>query len=286
MTVGLRPPFDPDGLKAGAARRAADEMVLSQTIDAVPTGGIGSEREPPAAATVPAGRGAAAQPPATRSRRPSSSSPPRSGSGSSPTANSCRPSVSWPSGWGSAATRCARRSPRCASRAWSPPAGGVAAARVITYAGLEPGTGARRAHRRRARPTRSTSAGLSSPGPPALAATQSLPADQRAWLIESAKAAREAPDNAAHRLADSRLHLAIATLSGSPMLIEAVTRAQSALHELLIGDPGAAAQHRALQRPARGRSSRPSSAGTPTRRRATMEEHCDATAALLRGLLG
>ena len=34
-----------------------------------------------------------------------------------------------------------------------------------------------------------------------------------------------------------RLHLAIATLSGSPMLIEAVTRAQAALHELLAAIP-------------------------------------------------
>ena len=50
-------------------------------------------------------------------------------------------------------------------------------------------------------------------------------------------AVREAADPAAHRVADSRLHLAIATLSGSPMLIEAVTRAQAALHELLAAIP-------------------------------------------------
>ena len=64
-----------------------------------------------------------------------------------------------------------------------------------------------------------------------------LAADQRAWLVESAKAAREAPDNAAHRLADSRFHLAVATLSGSPMLIESVTRAQAALNEMLSAIP-------------------------------------------------
>ena len=39
--------------------------------------------------------------------------------------------------------------------------------------------------------------------------------------------------NAAHRLADSRLHLAIAALAGSPMLVDSVTRAQATLHELL-----------------------------------------------------
>src|SRR6476661_377188 len=131
---------------------------------------------------------------------------------------------------------------------------------VITYAGVEPGAAA-------------------------LAATKALAADQRAWLIESARAAREAPDNAAHRLADSRFHLAIATLSGSPMLIEAVTRAQSALHELLTAIPvlplniaHSNDQHEAIVAAVLG--------GDAETARATMEEHCDATAALLRGLLG
>ena len=155
---------------------------------------------------------------------------------------------------------------------------------VITYAGLEPGTGA----------TVRTGAALADaidfrrvvePGAAALAATKALAADQRAWLIESAKAAREAPDNAAHRLADSRFHLAIATLSGSPMLIEAVTRAQSALHELLTAIPvlplniaHSNDQHEAIVAAVLG--------GDADTARATMEEHCDATAALLRGLLG
>ena len=53
------------------------------------------------------------------------------------------------------------------------------------------------------------------PGAAALTASRALAGDQRAWLVESARAAREAPDNAAHRLADSRFHLAVATLSGS-----------------------------------------------------------------------
>jgi GntR family transcriptional repressor for pyruvate dehydrogenase complex len=123
------------------------------------------------------------------------------------------------------------------------------------------------------------------PGAAALAATRSLAADQRAWLLESARAAREAPDNAAHRLADSRFHLAVATVSGSPMLIEAVTRSQSALHELLVAIPvlrrnieHSNDQHDAVVRAIL--------AGDPETARAVMEEHCDATSALLRGLLG
>ena len=47
----------------------------------------------------------------------------------------------------------------------------------------------------------------------------------------------EAPDPVAHRVADSRLHLAIATLSGSPRLIEAVTQVQAQVHEMLTAIP-------------------------------------------------
>ena len=52
-------------------------------------------------------------------------------------------------------------------------------------------------------------------------------------------------------VADSRLHLAIATLSGSPMLVDAVTRVAGRPARHAHGHPGPAAQHRALQRPAR-----------------------------------
>ena len=158
---------------------------------------------------------------------------------------------------------------------------------VVTYAGLEPGSRANTA------PVR-TGAALADaidfrrvvePGAAALTATRALAADQRAWLVESAKAAREAPDNAAHRLADSRFHLAVATLSGSPMLIEAVTRAQAALNELLSAIPVLPTniahsndQHDAVVRAILD--------GDDARARAAMEEHCDATAALLRGLIG
>ena len=69
------------------------------------------------------------------------------------------------------------------------------------------------------------------------------------------------------------------------MLIEAVTRAQSALQELLAAIPvlpaninHSNAQHKAIVAAVL--------AGDTDSARAVMEEHCDATSALLRGLLG
>jgi GntR family transcriptional repressor for pyruvate dehydrogenase complex len=123
------------------------------------------------------------------------------------------------------------------------------------------------------------------PGAAYLAASQDLSADERAWLVASEAAVRRAAEGAPHRIADSRLHLAIATLSGSNMLIEAVTRAQAALHEMLTGIPvlprniaHSHEQHHALVAAIL--------AGDATTARGVMEQHCDATSALLRGLLG
>lgn len=123
------------------------------------------------------------------------------------------------------------------------------------------------------------------PGAAYVAAGRSLSADQRAWLTASEMEVSSASDSAAHRVADSRLHLAIATLSGSPMLIEAVTRAQAALQELLAAIPVLSAnishsnaQHKAIVAAVLS--------GDEDGARAMMEEHCDATSALLRGLLG
>ena len=123
------------------------------------------------------------------------------------------------------------------------------------------------------------------PGAAYLAAGRSLSVDQRAWLTASAQEVCSAPDNGSYRVADARLHLAIATLSGSPMLIEAVTRAQGALQELLAAIPvlqrnisHSDAQHEAIVAAVL--------AGDDDGARACMEEHCDATSALLRGLLG
>lgn len=123
------------------------------------------------------------------------------------------------------------------------------------------------------------------PGAAWLAATRELSGDQRSWLATSLRETTEASDPGAHRLADSRLHLAIATVSGSPMLIEAVTRAQSALGELLEAIPvlrkniqHSHDQHEAIVGAILS--------GAAENARTAMEEHCDATSALLRGLIG
>lgn len=86
-------------------------------------------------------------------------------------------------------------------------------------------------------------------------------------------------------MADSRLHLAIAELSGSASLAAAVTDVQMRLNELLGAIPVFArnidhsnAQHAAVVKAVL--------AGNGKRARAAMEEHCAGTAALLRGLLG
>lgn len=123
------------------------------------------------------------------------------------------------------------------------------------------------------------------PGAAWVAASQALAADQRAWLTDSLTAVDEAQGPAAHRVADSRLHLAIATLSGSAMLVDAVTRSQAALHEMLVAIPvlktnieHSDEQHHQIVGAIL--------AGDAARARAVMEEHCDATSALLRGLIG
>lgn len=122
------------------------------------------------------------------------------------------------------------------------------------------------------------------PGAARLAATRALSRDQREWLLESVREVRAA-DPAGHRIADSRLHLAIATVTGSPMVVEAVTRAQAALGELLAAIPvlrvniaHSHAQHDAVVAAIL--------AGDADDARTQMEEHCDATSALLRGLIG
>ena len=72
------------------------------------------------------------------------------------------------------------------------------------------------------------------------------------------------PASARHRQADSRLHLTIASLSGSPRLQEAVTSVQSTLDSMLGAIPALEHQHRPLAPPAPPRSARPSSTGDPT----------------------
>jgi GntR family transcriptional repressor for pyruvate dehydrogenase complex len=94
-----------------------------------------------------------------------------------------------------------------------------------------------------------------------------------------------ATSRARHRQADSRFHLTLASLTGSTRTLEAVTSVQASLHEMLSAIPvleaniaHSDAQHATLVRAVLARRA--------DRARKIMEEHCDDTAALLRGLLG
>jgi GntR family transcriptional repressor for pyruvate dehydrogenase complex len=122
------------------------------------------------------------------------------------------------------------------------------------------------------------------PGAARLAARADLSADQRAWLREALRASVGIEADGARRVADSRLHLAIATLSGSAKLVEAVSQARSMTADLLGAIPVLApniahsdAQHAEIVEAVL--------AGDHRRAHAVMEEHCEATSALLRALL-
>jgi GntR family transcriptional regulator, transcriptional repressor for pyruvate dehydrogenase complex len=123
------------------------------------------------------------------------------------------------------------------------------------------------------------------PGAAAQAARLDLDAAALAQLDEAHQAVADARRPAAHRQADSRFHLTIAALTGSPRVVAAVTSVQATLHEMLLAIPvldtniaHSDRQHAALARNIQR--------GNHDRARAVMEEHCDDTAALLRGLLG
>jgi GntR family transcriptional repressor for pyruvate dehydrogenase complex len=123
------------------------------------------------------------------------------------------------------------------------------------------------------------------PGAAATAATADLTDDQRTLLTRAHEAVTHAAGSGSHRQADGRFHLAFASVTGSPMIIDAVTRVQATLHDMLLQIPvydvniaHSDRQHeRLLAAVLEGR---------PDRARQIMEEHCDDTAALLRGLLG
>jgi GntR family transcriptional repressor for pyruvate dehydrogenase complex len=123
------------------------------------------------------------------------------------------------------------------------------------------------------------------PGAAQMAAAAHLEEGARAQLEKAHADVVAAHKPAQHRQADSRFHLTVATLTGSPRVVEAVTSVQSTLHEMLLAIPVLEAniahsdrQHAALVRAILG--------GRPDRARQVMEEHCDDTAALLRGLVG
>ncbi|GAA1773690.1 FCD domain-containing protein [Nocardioides hankookensis] len=123
------------------------------------------------------------------------------------------------------------------------------------------------------------------PGAAWLAARADLSVMRREELERAHADVAAATRPAAHRQADSRFHLTVASLADSPRVIEAVTSVQSTLHEMLLAIPVLEAnighsdrQHAALVKAILG--------GDADRARRVMEEHCDDTAALLRGLVG
>ena len=121
------------------------------------------------------------------------------------------------------------------------------------------------------------------PGAATLAASRTLTAADRASLLRYLdEATNVAPS--VRRLADSRLHMAIAALGGSASVTAAVADAQMRLDELLRAIPVIPAniahsdrQHAAIVDAILG--------GQADRARIEMEEHVDGTGALLRGFL-
>ncbi len=123
------------------------------------------------------------------------------------------------------------------------------------------------------------------PGACHTAASRELDDVAEKLLTDTLQEVSEAEGRGVHRQADSRFHLAIATITGSEKTISAVATLQADLHDLLNAIPvlqvnieHSNAQHHAIATAIL--------AGDPARARRVMEQHCDDTAALLRGLLG
>jgi GntR family transcriptional regulator, transcriptional repressor for pyruvate dehydrogenase complex len=121
------------------------------------------------------------------------------------------------------------------------------------------------------------------PGAAALAATRTLSAADRGTLHRCLRQATDCPADG-RRLADCRLHMAIAAASESTSVAAVVADVQMRLTELLRAIPVIPAnihhsdrQHAAIVAAIL--------AGQPDLARSEMEEHVDGTAALLRGLL-
>jgi len=122
------------------------------------------------------------------------------------------------------------------------------------------------------------------PGAAHAAATRTLSEAQVELLQASLERVSSAAGKAVHRQADAQFHLAIASLSESPLLIDAVTNVQVRLHEMLGAIPvldrnidHSRQQHAAIVEAILARDA--------TKARRVMESHCDDTAALLRGLM-
>lgn len=127
--------------------------------------------------------------------------------------------------------------------------------------------------------------GIIEPGAAALAAERELDPGSKALLQETLDAVSNAAPGSDHRQCDSRLHLAIAAACGSERMMAAVTAVQADLDELLHAIPvlpvnitHSTAQHRGIVTAIL--------AGNARKASRVMTEHCEDTAALLRGLLG
>ncbi|GAB7006047.1 FCD domain-containing protein [Nocardioides sp. AN3] len=122
------------------------------------------------------------------------------------------------------------------------------------------------------------------PGAAAMVAEAGLDDKGRAQLEAAHEEVAAATKPARYRQSDSRFHLTIAALTGSHRVIEAVTSVQAMLHEMLLAIPQldtniahSDVQHAAVVRAILDER--------PDRARRAMEQHCDDTAALLRGLI-
>jgi GntR family transcriptional repressor for pyruvate dehydrogenase complex len=122
------------------------------------------------------------------------------------------------------------------------------------------------------------------PGACHIAASRELTSEHRALLRAAHDEVAAATDPGEHRQADSRFHLAIASVTQSPLTMQAVASVQADLHDMLVAIPvldvniaHSNAQHHAIVEAVL--------AGDSARARRVMESHCDDTAALLRGLL-
>lgn len=123
------------------------------------------------------------------------------------------------------------------------------------------------------------------PGAAELAAEQPLGDAARALLAARLDGVPADGSREAHRLADARLHLAIAEVTGSASLIAAVADVQVSLGDLLAAIPVLKVniEH------SHGQHARVIEAildGDPRLARAHMRAHVDATESLLRGFLG
>ncbi|QGG40309.1 GntR family transcriptional regulator [Aeromicrobium yanjiei] len=122
------------------------------------------------------------------------------------------------------------------------------------------------------------------PGAAHAAAEKQLSTAQQQMLLTSLDEVTRATSKAVHRQADSLFHLAIASLSDSPLLIDAVTNVQMCLHDMLEAIPvldrnidHSRRQHVAVTEAI--------VSGDAAAARRAMERHCDDTAALLRALM-